>query len=130
MGASKSATTGICTPSSLFSVAMTCKPISELPPRSKKLSISAATRHWLIDNIEELEVEALKTETDADDAAVALIKGIFGVENNGPIESAISPEFKTCLVTFLDKLEERTDKTDNEIDDIAAHVLRGLFNIH
>ena len=93
-------------------------------------TISKATRTWLVTNVAELEAEALKTETDADDAAVGLIKGMFGIETNGPIDSAISPEFKAVLVDFIDRLEKKTKTTPNDIDDVAAEIIRGLFNIH
>ena len=93
-------------------------------------SISKQTREWMVTNVAELKKEALKTETDSDDAAVVLIEGIFNLSTGGPIESAISPEFKIALSAFLDNLQEKTQTTPNDIDDVAAEMLRGVFNIH
>ena len=93
-------------------------------------SISKQTREWMVTNVAELKKEALKTETDADDAAVVLIEGIYNLATGGPIESAISPEFKISLSAFLDNLQEKTTTTPNDIDDVAVEMLRGVFNIH
>jgi hypothetical protein len=92
--------------------------------------ISKELREWLRDHITELEKSALMTETDADDAAVALLKGYFGIDTGGPVEAAISPEFKTALSGFLDALEDKSQTTPNDFDDSAVEVLRGMFNLH
>lgn len=92
--------------------------------------ISRELRDWLIEHTNELEKKALMTETKADDAAVALLKGYFGIEIGGPIDAAMSPEFRAALSGFLDALEDKSQTTPNDFDDSAVEVLRGMFNIH
>jgi hypothetical protein len=59
-----------------------------------------------------------------------LVKGYFGIDTGGPIEAAMSPEFRLAMSEFLDAFEDKAKGTINDFDDSAGEILRGMFNIH